>query len=275
MKRVALKPRAQRQPVTILDALNDPHLFGQHFKDKRTWSAWRAFLAALFALPLTTDQHQLFKQCTGREHPSDTQSNEAWLVIGRRGGKSFILATIAVFLATFKDWRPYLGPGERATVMTIAADRKQARVIMRYVKGLLSSVPMLSRLIEGQTPERIDLDNRVTIEIHTTSFRSTRGYTIVAALCDEIAFWPTDENAAEPDYEIINAIRPGMATVPGAMLLCSSSPYARRGALWDAHPGLASANAHDEPDRAAGNHRRGDGSESVIGTGGVSSAVPR
>jgi hypothetical protein len=233
--RVALKPRSQRQSViTILDALDDPHLFQQHFKNVESWSAWRAFLAALFGLPLTTDQQQLFKQCTKREHPSDGQSNEAFLVIGRRGGKSFILATIAAYLATLKDWRPYLGPGERATVMVIAADRKQARVIMRYVKGLLLSVPMLSRLIQAQTQDRIDLDNRVTIEVHTTSFRSTRGYTIVAALCDEIAFWPTDENAAEPDYEILTAIRPGMATVPGAMLLCASSPYARRGALWDA-----------------------------------------
>ena len=34
---------------------------------------------------------------------------------------------------------------------------------------------------------------------------------------------------------MINAIRPGMATIPGAMLLVRSSPYARRGALWDAH----------------------------------------
>lgn len=28
---------------------------------------------------------------------------------------------------------------------------------------------------------------------------------------------------------------PGMATVPGAMLLCASSPHARKGALWDAY----------------------------------------
>jgi len=64
--------------------------------------------------------------------------------------------------------------------------------------------------------------------------KTTRGYTIVAALCDEIAFWPTDD-AAEPDYEVLNALRPGMATIPNAMLLCASSPYARRGALWDAY----------------------------------------
>ena len=118
--------------------------------------------------------------------------------------------------------------------MVIATDRKQARVIFRYIGALLSEVPMLARLIERKTAEAFDLSNGVSIEVQAASYRSTRGYTIVAALCDEIAFWPTD-NAAEPDYEIINALRPGMATVPGAMLLCASSPYARRGALWDAH----------------------------------------
>jgi hypothetical protein len=49
-----------------------------------------------------------------------------------------------------------------------------------------------------------------------------------------MAFWPTDDSA-QPDYEILDALRPGMATIPGAMLLCASSPHARRGALWDAH----------------------------------------
>ncbi len=77
-------------------------------------------------------------------------AREAWLVCGRRAGKSFVLALVAVFLAGFKDWRPYLGPGERGTVMIIAADRKQARVIMRYVKGLLDTVSMLAQLIEAE-----------------------------------------------------------------------------------------------------------------------------
>ena len=58
---------------------------------------------------------------------------------------------------------------------------------------------------------------------------------MVAALLDEVAFWTTDEGCANPDSEVLNAIRPSMATVPGAMLLCASSPYARRGALWEAY----------------------------------------
>ena len=79
------------------------------------------------------------------------------------------------------------------------------------------------------------LKNRIVIEVHAASFRSTRGYSIVAALLDEIAYWPTDEASAEPDVEIVNAIRPAMATIPGSMLLAASSPHARRGSLWEAH----------------------------------------
>jgi hypothetical protein len=94
---------------------------------------------------------------------------------------------------------------------------------------------MLARMIQRETADTFDLTNGVTIEVGTASFKSTRGYTIVAALCDELAFWANTDDSAQRDYEVLNAIRPGMATIPGAMLLCASSPYARRGALWDAH----------------------------------------
>src|SRR5262245_5358348 len=93
---------------------------------------------------------------------------------------------------------------------------------------------MRARLIENERAESFDLANRITIEVGTCSYRTVRGYTFVAVLCDELAFWRS-EDSASPDYEVINAVRPGMLTIPNAMLLCASSPYARRGALWDAH----------------------------------------
>jgi hypothetical protein len=193
------------------------------------------FLAALFALPMSAAQLELYRKYTGRSTPPTEPLHEAWLICGRRAGKSFVLAVIAVFLACFKDWRPYLGPGEVGTIMVIAKDRRQARVIKRFITGLLQASPMLRRVIEDETAETIRLRNRVTVEIHTASFRSTRGYTIIAALLDEVAIWPTDETSSEPDIEVINAIKPGMATIPEAMLLCASSPHARKGALWNAH----------------------------------------
>jgi hypothetical protein len=175
------------------------------------------------------------------------------LVIGRRGGKSRVLALVAVYLACFRDYVPYLAAGEVATVAVIAADRRQARVIFRFIIGLLGAVPMLSAMVEDQTAEAITLTNRCTLEIHTASFRVTRGYTLVAALCDETAFW-RGEDSLNPDTEIFRALRPGLATIPGAMLLNASSPYRRtsRGICAPlrsrrfAHPGLAGADARDE-----------------------------
>jgi phage terminase large subunit-like protein len=182
----------------------------------------------------TEDARAIAAQCMGlSELPEGLSFNEAWLVCGRRAGKSFVLALVAAYLATFRDYGDALTVGERGTIMVIAADRKQARTILRYVRGLLS-IPMIAKLVVRETADSFDLDNHVTIEIGTASIRSVRGYTIVAALCDELAFWPSEESTT-PDYEILDSIRPGMATVPGAMLLCASSPYARRGALWDAH----------------------------------------
>jgi len=106
-------------------------------------------------------------------------------------------------------------------------------VIFRYVKALLLGVPMLRKLVEREVADAFDLNNSTSIEIMAASYRSLRGYTVISALLDELAFWPTDDSA-NPDTEIIAAIRPAMATIPNAMLLCASSPYAQRGALFDA-----------------------------------------
>ncbi|MFD0987814.1 hypothetical protein [Methyloligella solikamskensis] len=220
--------------MNILQAIDDPEVFGRHFADAESWEAWRAFVAALFGLEMTSEERAIFRECTGRASAPSDQVAEAWLVVGRRGGKSFVLATIAVFLACFRDWRPHLTAGERATVMVIAADRKQARVIFGYVMGLLKSTAMLAGTIQAERQEAVDLSCGVTVEIQTASFRTVRGYTVVAALLDEVAFW-RDETSANPDAEVIAALRPAMSTVPGAMLLAASSPYARRGALWSTH----------------------------------------
>lgn len=217
--------------MTILQALRS--IFAPWFKGN-SWQAWLSFLAALFGLPMNDAQAEIFRRHTGRSALPAASAKEGWLIVGRRGGKSLIAALVAVYLACFRDYLPFLGPGEVATIMVIAADRRQARVIMRYVAGFFDHIPMLSALVANQTKESIELSNRVVIEIHTASFRSTRGYTLAAVICDEIAFWRSDESA-NPDSEIIAALRPGLATIPGALLLCISSPYARRGALWQAY----------------------------------------
>lgn len=220
--------------MTILDAIHDPLLFRPLFKSLDTWRAWFTVLKAIFALEMTHEERTLFTQLTGRETSPVQPVQECWLVCGRRGGKSFIVALIAVFLACFKDYRPYLGPGERGVLMIIATDRKQARVIMRYILALIEQVPMLKHMVVRQDSESLDLDNMVSIEITTASYRTIRGYTVISALCDEISFWRSEESA-NPAEEILAALRPAMSTIPGALLIGLGTPYKRSGPLYDAH----------------------------------------
>jgi hypothetical protein len=220
-------------PVSIVEAMDDPHLFGPWFRED-SWRAWRAFLAAVFALPMSEAELALYRECTGRQAPPAEPQSEAWLIVGRRGGKSRILALIAVYLATFRDYSAHLAPGERAGIVVLAADKGQARNIFQYAEAMLREVDLLAGMLRRAVIGEIELTNGLTIEIATSSYKTVRGRTIVAALGDEVAFWQTDEGGANPDVEILNALRPAMATIPGSMLLCGSSPYARRGVLWDA-----------------------------------------
>lgn len=230
-------PRRKTKPkpshrLTLLDAISDPRLFAKFFPDPESWIAWTALIAAAFGLPMDRDQLRVYRKCTGRTDPSTAQMRELILVVGRRGGKSRVLALIATWLSAFVDYRPYLDPGERGVVQVLAADRDQARIILRYVKAFFK-LPMLAKLIERETQWGLDLTNSVAVEVTTASFRSVRGRTTVAALADEIAFW--NDEGANPDAEVIKAIRPSMATIPNAMLLLASSPYARKGVLYEQH----------------------------------------
>ncbi|MGI4940414.1 MAG: hypothetical protein ACRYHQ_07615 [Janthinobacterium lividum] len=218
---------------TILQVMDDPNLLAPHFKGD-TWGAWRAFFAALFGLPMDDDTLARYRHHTGRTVAPSVPFKEAALICGRRGGKSRALALIATYLATVPDYRPYLAPGEVATVAVIAADRRQARSIFRFIVGAMQGTELLRPLIAREANDALELTNGVVIEIHTASFRVTRGYSLAAALCDEVAFWRSDETSANPDEEILSALRPGLSNIPTSVLLIASSPYAKRGALYKA-----------------------------------------
>ena len=219
--------------MDILAALDDPNLLGASIRDAESWKPWRALLAAAFGLPLSEDALALYRRCTGRRVPPSGPAAYLWLVIGRRGGKSFAMALVAVFLAAFRDWRKYLSPGERAIVLLVAADREQAKILHRYCQGILRP-PILQSLVWNVTASEIELKGGVTIEVVTRSYRTVRGRSVCVAVLDELAFW-RDDDSANPDSEVLNAVRASMATFGSdAMVIAGSSPYARRGVLWDA-----------------------------------------
>jgi hypothetical protein len=226
-------------PANIIEAISSEWWWGEWFR-RGNWNAWHSFLAALFALPMTEQQLALYHEHTGRAQAPAIQAREAWAVCGRRAGKTRIMSTVAAWLACFVDWRPYLAPGERATIQLISGDRRQCRVALRYLRSLIVQHPLLKQLVQREGAEEIVLNCGTVIEVTTASFRSTRGYSVAAILADEVAFWRDEEGGANPAQEIFTALRPAMATLPRSLLMVATTPYARKGivyATWKRHWG--------------------------------------
>ncbi len=199
-----------------------------------TWDAHRSLVRAIYALPMSPIDLGRFRCHTGRQTPPPAPVKEAWLVVGRRGGKSKIASLAALYQAIRRDWRAVFPGGEKLVIPVLARDKYQATQILEYLKALLELHPF-ARWKWHDTQQRVSLRNDVTIQIMAASFRSMRGPTFLGVMLDEIAFWHSDERSANPDSEVLRALRPGLLTVPEGLIFGLSSPYAARGELYKAH----------------------------------------
>jgi hypothetical protein len=217
--------------VPLRHALNDPALLGTVLPGE-TWAAWRTLLIAAMGEPLTDEERETFTRLTGRPSEPLERVEELWAVVGRRGGKTRAGAVLSVYLAALCD-HPNRAIGERPQSLFMAQNQRQAAIAFGYALGVLQSVPLLNELVTNATADTISLATGVDIVVRAASFRGLRGPTYINVVGDEAAFWHNDDSA-NPDVEILNAVRPGLATTGGPLIVLSS-PYARRGALWEAH----------------------------------------
>ena len=179
---------------------------------------------------LDDDERAIFEKYTGRTTPPGKRVSEMMCVIGRRGGKSKAISALACYYAALCEHQ--LSRGERGVVLLIAQDRRAAKVSLDYIQASFDGSAMMRAMVKERLKEELFLTNGISIEVRSPTIRSTRGITAVAVLCDELSFWRPDEASANPDIEVINAARPALATTQGP-LVGISSPYGRRGFLWD------------------------------------------
>jgi hypothetical protein len=217
--------------VSLRKALADPQLLGGALPGD-SWAAWRTILIAAMGEALTDEERVTFTKLTGRAREPLECVEEAAFVVGRRGGKSKANATLAVYIAGLCKHK--LVRGERGVLLCIAPDQRQATIILDYATAAFEDSPILKQLIANRTADTLELTTGITIEVRAASFRRLRGPTFVAVIADEACFWMSDEFSANADVEILNAVRPGLATTRGPLII-ASSPYAKRGVLWDLH----------------------------------------
>ena len=220
---------------TLREALDDPHLLGGLLEGS-SWRYWKALLIAAMGEELSTEERVLFREITAREVEPGERVDELWGIIGRRGGKTRAMACLAAYIAACCDWRGLIVPGEKGILALFAATERQARVALGYISAIFADEarPLFHSMRMNETQEMVELDNDgvpIAIEVRPASFKTSRGISAIGIICDEIAFWSSGENAANPDTEILNALKPSLGTT-GGMLFAISNPYARRGELW-------------------------------------------
>ena len=215
--------------IDFATAFDDPLLFGPFFFGP-SWDAWRAVIRAAHALPMTPQQLITFGELAGGREPPKRRVRELWVAAGRRSGKDSVISAMETTAAL----QPYEGlrPGESPSLMCLAVDKQQARIVLRYIKGYFSEIELLQGLVARETQDGLDLTNGAEIVIMPNSYRAVRGRTVAFACLDECAFFRSDESA-NPAAETYGAIVPGMATIGDAMLVGISSVHRRDGLLYD------------------------------------------
>ena len=92
-------PTRASSVTTLLDALDDPALFGSAFAEA-SWRPWRASWARCSVCRYRMTWPGKPRGSDGAPgRPNGGSLSRGWLVCGRRSGKSRILAAVAVYLA--------------------------------------------------------------------------------------------------------------------------------------------------------------------------------
>ena len=144
------------------------------------------------------------------------------------------MAMLATYIGALCDHKDALAPGETGVLLCIAQDQRVAKIILEYIAAAFEQSPILRQLVVRRSSDTIELSNSVSIEVRPASFRKLRGPTYIAVIADEAAYWFNEEHNANPDTEIIAAVKPGLLTTGGPLII-ASSPYAKRGVLWDVY----------------------------------------
>ena len=161
--------------VTLREALSDPNLLGTAIAGD-SWQSWRTLLIAAMGEALREDEREIFSQLTGREREPLQRVDQFAAVVGRRGGKSKAIATVATYIAGLCDHRDALVPGERGVLLCVALDQRVAKIILDYAEACFDRSPILKHT-PTHAAARCGMYSNATMA------------TYIAVIADELAFW--------------------------------------------------------------------------------------
>ena len=216
--------------MDIIQFIRDPMLINDQTLSVPQEVALRSF----YGLPLVSDEMVDFhRRFTGLEQYRPREFNEALFLCGRRSGKSDRLAgNIACFEAVEGRHNDSLSPGEVCYYLCVSVNKRNAQLVLSYIKAKFRNSPVLSAMVEAEYAEELHLKGDIRIACYPASYKGLRGFSVAVAICDELAFWSTESMSGNVDTEILNAIRPAQATFPNPKIVKITTPWLRAGEVW-------------------------------------------
>src|ERR1039458_6646754 len=104
--------------MNLYEAYQGP--FSKWLGPSENWLPWIPVIKTLSGLPLNPEEMTLFQKHSGRTKPFTKIPQESFLIVGRRGHKSAVAATIGIHAAVFCDWSKCLAPGETGRVLIVS-----------------------------------------------------------------------------------------------------------------------------------------------------------
>jgi hypothetical protein len=208
--------------------------------------AQETLLRGIYGLTLTPDQRELWTRCTGRDTYAGKPYGEVTVLAGARSGKdSRIAAPVLLYEALYGGHAERLGRGETAMIPCVAQDARAAKIAFQYLRDYLTTSPELEGAVDEVLASEVRLTNRVTLATFACTLRGLRGWSIAAAVLDELGFFRL-EGQADSDVEIQTSVRRGMLNFPAPRLVKISTPYLKAGILYE---DWRDAYGKDNPDR--------------------------
>jgi phage terminase large subunit-like protein len=182
---------------------------------------------------LDDDERSVFQALTNREREPGERVREFCVVAGRRTAKtSGLMSTAATYISGLVDFSDVLKPAETGTFLCLAQDQRTAKQVLDYVEDNFRRSKILKQRFVRRNSDAIELTNNITVEVRSANSARLRGLTYIGCSADELGHWFSDDTYANPDTAVLGAVRPAMLTTNG-MLFMASSPWGRRGVLWD------------------------------------------
>lgn len=239
-------------PKDIIDMITSDLWLGE----KNLSPAQISILKAIYGIPMTRQEREVFLPMTEGREPRAGGYNEVTIIAGTGSGKTgMILAPICVYEAiTFDVTR--LAPGETAVIPLVAQDERGANIALGYCEERLRILKdkghdsLMTEKPDGLPGARarevvggeIRVRKNVVIRTYPCKKVSTRGISAIMGAMDEFAHWRTEAKAYNSDREIQRALKGRRrAHTPNFLLVKITSPFGEDGIAFEDYQERAKA----------------------------------